>query len=163
MDTMFQFFFPKIRCWANFQQIVSFQSVQFCLVCKIPLEKSHLKVDLFKEKQAGQKRLLQYMSMSWMTLRQPELTAKRLGLGSTWLSSWSSHLTRYWPGYHLGDVSSLQDTLPGLNLEPGKVRPPDLDTAVAVLEAHGDQVTIAYYTPYLTLDREELINKIRWN
>ena len=42
-----------------------------------------------------------------------------------------------------GDVSSLQDTLPGLNLEPGKVRPPDLDTAVAVLEAHGDQVTIA--------------------
>ena len=53
--------------------------------------------------------------------------------------------------------------MPGLNLEPGKVRPPDLDTAVAVLEAHGDQVTIAYYTPYLTLDREELINKIRWN
>ena len=39
--------------------------------------------------------------------------------------------------------SCLQDTLPGLNLEPGKVRPPDLDTAVAVLEAHGDQVTIA--------------------
>ena len=33
--------------------------------------------------------------------------------------------------------------MPGLNLEPGKVRPPDLDTAVAVLEAHGDQVTIA--------------------
>ena len=87
--------FPKIRCWANFQQIVSFQSVQFCLVCKILLEKSHLKVDLFKEKQAGQKRLLQYMSMSWMTLRQPELTARRLGLGSTWLSSWSNHLTRY--------------------------------------------------------------------
>ena len=53
--------------------------------------------------------------------------------------------------------------MPGLNLEPGKVRPPDLDTAVAVLEAHGDQVTIAYYTPCLTLDREELINKIRWN
>jgi len=36
-----------------------------------------------------------------------------------------------------------QDTLPGLNLEPGKVRPPDLDTAVAVLEAHGDQVELA--------------------
>ena len=120
-------------------------------------------MDLFQEKQAGPKRLSQYMSMSWMTLRQPELTAKRLGLGSTWLSSWSSHLTRYWPGYHLVHVSSLQDTLPGLNLEPGKVRPPDLDTAVAVLEAHGDQVTIAYYTPYLTLDREELLNKIRWN
>ena len=105
-------------------------------------------MDLFQEKQADPKRLLQYMSMSWMTLRQPELTAKRLGLGSTWLSSWSSHLTRYWSGYHLVDVSFLQDTLPGLNLEPGKVRPPDLDTAVAVLEAHGDQVTIAYYPPY---------------
>ena len=31
--------------------------------------------------------------------------------------------------------------MPGLRLEPGQVRPPDLETAVAVLEAHGDQVT----------------------
>ena len=53
--------------------------------------------------------------------------------------------------------------MPGLNLEPGKVRPPDLDTAVAVLEAHGDQVTIAYYPPYLTLDRVSLTNKFRWS
>ena len=120
-------------------------------------------MDLFQEKQADPKRLLQYMSMSWMTLRQPELTAKRLGLGSTWWSSLSSHLTRYWPGYHQVDESSMQDTLPGLNLEPGKVRPPDLDTAVAVLEAHGDQVTIAYYPSYLTLGRVNLTNKFRWN
>ena len=35
---------------------------------------------------------------------------------------------------------SMQDSLPGLRLEPGQVRPPDLETAVAVLEAHGDQV-----------------------
>ena len=28
-----------------------------------------------------------------------------------------------------------------MRLEPGQVRPPDLETAVAVLEAHGDQVT----------------------
>ena len=130
--------------------------MQSCLVCKILLEKSHLKVDLFKEKQAGQKRLLQYMSMSWMTLRQPELTAKRLGLGSTWLSSWSSHLTRYWPSYHLVDESSIQDTLPGLNLEPGKVRPPDLDTAVAVLEAHGDQVTIANISSITKIGQEKV-------
>ena len=34
----------------------------------------------------------------------------------------------------------MQDSLPGLRLEPGQVRPPDLETAVAVLEAHGDQV-----------------------
>ena len=87
--------FHKFRCWVNFQQIVYFQSVQFCLVCKIPLRKYTLEVDLFQEKQAGPKRRLQYMSMSWMTLRQPELTARRLGLGSTWWSSWSSHLTRY--------------------------------------------------------------------
>ena len=53
--------------------------------------------------------------------------------------------------------------MPGLNLEPGKVRPPDLDTAVAVLEAHGDQGTIANCTLYLTLGRVKLTNKIRWS
>ena len=37
-------------------------------------------------------------------------------------------------------LSPFQDSLPGLGLEAGQARPPDLETAVAVLEAHGDQV-----------------------
>ena len=141
MDTLFQLFFINLGAGSISNRLSISRACSFARF--VPFRKYTLEVDLFQEKQAGPKRRLQYMSMSWMTLRQPELTARRLGLGSTWWSSWSSHLTRYWPGYHLGDASSLQDTLPGLNLEPGKVRPPDLDTAVAVLEAHGDQVTIA--------------------
>ena len=78
--------------------------------------------------------------------------ARRPGLGSTWWSSWFNLLTRldwyfvciFWslfPAEVVGQyLSPFQDSLPGLGLEAGQARPPDLETAVAVLEAHGDQV-----------------------
>ena len=79
------------------------------------------------------------MSMFWTTLRLQEPSAKKLVLGSTWLSSLSSLPTRLECSANTY-FCSMQDSLPGLRLEPGQVRPPDLETAVAVLEAHGDQV-----------------------
>ena len=75
--------------------------------------------------------------------------ARRPGLGSTWWSSWFNLLTRLdWYIFATGvfaqlkwsDLSPFQDSLPGLGLEACQARPPDLETAVAVLEAHGDQV-----------------------
>ena len=80
------------------------------------------------------------MSMFWTTLKLQEPSAKKLVLGSTWLSSLSNLPTRLECSANTHLLFFMQDSLPGLRLEPGQVRPPDLETAVAVLEAHGDQV-----------------------